>query len=218
MPKLLHFIKIAIALYKKYRLGVLFFYSLLSLLIGYFIIGPFMISDAYQWYADFASKNPILGELINFSDMFIDKFLASTIPFFILWSCVLAVYLFNEKSITTINQISSHISFVVGGTAFLTIVFGFCLVGTSLFALKNIGHSTELVLFAIGSWLIVIMGFFFRNIMKPSIVSESYFNKAAPALLISCVTIGLGLYIYGIFNDPLKFMNTINKHHEISLK
>ncbi|MBC8999807.1 hypothetical protein IAI51_25080 [Pseudomonas sp. N40(2020)] len=209
--------KTAMDIHKKYRNLVLFMSCLLGAGVGYFVIGRFIVSDAYQWIAKLITNNKLLSDLIDIEGMVVDKLLASTLPFFIVWSFVLAIYVYEYRSSTAINKFSKHFSFLTGGTAFLSIVLGFTLLGTFAYALQQIDFSVYTILLIVTSLLIILMGFFLRRVMKVEIKPDSCLNKYAPYYLVGCVAVSILLYIYGLFNDPIHLYNTIVKHHELSL-
>lgn len=201
--------------YKKYRLWVLWVCSVAGGVVGYILIGPFIVSDAYQWIAELVNTNKLVADLIDINGMVRDKLLASTLPFFIVWSCMLAIYVFDKGSVDTINRVSKNLTFLTGGTAFFTIVMGFTLFGTFSSALQKVAFSEYTIPLIVLPILIIILGFFLRHVMKPTIDPASLVNRFAPCLLAVCMTISLVLYVYGILNDPIKLYGTILKHHAL---
>lgn len=201
--------------YKKYRLLVLWVCSIAGGVVGYILIGPFIVSDAYQWIAELVNTNKLVADLIDINGMVRDKLLASTLPFFIVWSCMLAIYVFDKGSVDTINQVSKNLTFLTGGTAFFTVVLGFTLLGTFSSALQRVAFPEYSIPLIVLSMLIIIMGFFLRHVMKPIIDPASLINRFAPCLLAVCMAISLVLYVYGILNDPIKLYATILKHHAL---
>ncbi|MBV4474191.1 hypothetical protein [Pseudomonas botevensis] len=202
-------------IYKKYRLWVLWMCSIAGGVVGYFLIGPFIVSDAYQWIAELVNTNKLVADLIDINGMVRDKLLASTLPFFIVWSCMLTIYVWDKGSVDTINQVSKNLTFLTGGTAFFTIVLGFTLLGTFSSALQRVAFSGYTILLIVLSILLIIMGFVLRHVMKPTITPASFINQFAPCLLALCMAISLALYVYGILNDPIKLYGTILKHHAL---
>jgi hypothetical protein len=217
LKKAKDFFDIGMDILKKRKALILLISSLLGAGFGYFLIGRFIVSDAYRWIVQLISNNQLLSDLIDVDRMIIDKLLASTLPFFIVWSCVLAIYVFDYRSRTTLNQISKHFSFLTGGTAFLTIVLGCTLLGTFAYALQQIALSVYTILLILLLLLIIRMGFFLRQVMKVEITPDTCAIKYAPYFLAGCIVISLCLYFYGLFNDPIQLYNTILKHHAQSL-
>lgn len=215
MNNILKNIYVVVDLYKKYRLIVLWVCSIAGIIVGYFMIGPFIVSDAYQWIAELVNTNKLVADLIDINGMVRDKLLASTLPFFIVWSCILAIYVCDKGSVDTINRVSKNLTFLTGGTAFFTIVLGFTLLGTFSSALQKVEFSAYSIPLIVLSILIIIMGLFLRHVMKPIIDPASLVNRFAPCLLAVCIALSLSLYVYGILNDPIKLYGTILKHHAL---
>ncbi|TDV50421.1 hypothetical protein EDF87_10348 [Pseudomonas helmanticensis] len=208
---------IALDIYKKHRNLILFKFCLLGAAVGYFVIGRFIVSDAYQWIVKLVSEDKLLSELIDIEKMIRDKLLASTLPFFIVWSCVLAIYVFDNRSRTKLNKITKHFSPLTGGTAFFTIVLGCTLFGTFAYALQHVTYSVYTVLLIVLSLLIIGLGFFLRRVMTVEIRPDTCAIKYAPYFLAGCIVISLFLYFYGLFSEPIQLYNTIVKHHAQSL-
>ncbi|MEZ1322908.1 hypothetical protein QIW46_16315 [Pseudomonas fluorescens] len=199
--------------YKTKRLLFLIFSAVLFLAIGYISIGPFLVSDAYQWFYTLVQNNAVLKDLVNLNEMIRDKLIATTLPFFILWSCVLFIYLKNKERADTINYISSYLSFLTGGTAFFTIVLGCTLLGSFSYALQKIETSIYTPLLILLSLSIIAMGFYMRHVMKLVINPNSKTDCLAPLMLKLCIIASIAIYLYGLFNDPLKLLTTIIKHY-----
>lgn len=211
MGKIKKIIGMAVDAYNVYKTTIMLTSICASLLVGILVIGPFVTSEAYEWFVQQTKNNPLLYEFVDVQDMLSKKIIASTVPFFVIWTCVLFAYISNKEKINEINQASKYLSIFTGGTGFIIIVFGFCLFGTFGYSLFHFGYSLELLLSLFFSSLIIGMGFFIRAMMRPHLKENIYLTKSAPALFSTCILLGLAAYLYSIFADPIQLILSINK-------
>lgn len=218
MQVLIRNIERAVELYRRCRLLVLFAIAVTSLAAGFFVIGPFIASDAYMWFKSVHESNQIVSDLIDIQGMLLDKLISSTVPLFTVWSIVLAVYCLDRNRVDIINKSSKYLAFFSGSTALIVLGFGFTALGVCLYALRLYGYSHQLLATFIFASMVVVCGLFIRTAARPKLKDSSILNSLALPMLILCTLLGSSAYVYGLVSDPIKYWWTINQAYKAANK
>jgi|SRR5690606_15722333 len=218
MQVLIRNIERAVELYRRYRLLVLCTIAVTSLAAGFFVIGPFVASDAYMWFRSVHESNQIIFDLIDIQGMLLDKLISSTVPLFAVWSIVLAVYCLDRSKTDIINRSSKYLVFFSGGTALIVLGFGFAALGVCLYALRMYGYSHQFLATFIFAAMVVVCGLFIRTATRPELKDSAILNSLALPMLIVCMLLGSSAYVYGLVSDPIKYWWTINQAYKAANK
>jgi hypothetical protein len=205
-------------LYTRYKLFVLSLFSIFSFYIGFEIIGPFFDSDVYRWFKSIADDYPVISELISVQDLLFDKIIASTIPLFTVWSVILSAYCLYPERIIEINNSSRYLVILSGSTALIILMIGFIAVGTCIYGYYNYGYSHLFLISIFSSIMVIACGVFIRKGTRLIINERAGVNRFAFPVLIVCLTLGIGAYIYGLLSDPFQYWRVVHEAYEIANK
>lgn len=204
--------------YGKYKLSILLCIVIASFALGFFIFGPFMTSDVYEWFKIQSSGNKIISELVDVEGMIADKLIASTIPLFMVWTVVLTAYRLDKTKISTINDSSKYLALFSGTTAVIVLSLGSVLVGLCSYGLKLYGYSHSFLIATVFSVLVIACGLLIRKATKPELVESSSLNKLSGVMLFICIIFMAAAYLWGLIKDPLMYWSVINNAYDMADK
>lgn len=210
MDRLKKLIDIALRFYSKWKFFILVIFVSISLALGFFLFGPFITSDAYEWFKSISAANPLIAELVDIQGMIADKIIASTVPLFTVWSLVLGAYCLDKNQIQIINNSSKYLAFFTGSTALIVLCLGGTLLGVCLYGLKELGYSHTFLAATIFAALVIGCGLLIRTATRPELKENSALNKLASSMLVVCLLLTISAYIYGLIKDPILYWNVIH--------
>lgn len=210
MDRLKKIIDGALSIYSKWKLLILACFVLVSLGLGFFLFGPFMISDAYEWYKTMSATTPLVSGLVDVQGMIVDKLIASTVPLFTVWTLVLGAYCLDKNKIQIINDSSKYLAFFTGSTALIVLCLGGTLLGICLYGLMELGYSHAFLAATVFAVVVIVCGIFIRSATRPKLKENLALNRLAIVMLAICSLLAISAYVYGLVKDPILYWNVIH--------
>jgi hypothetical protein len=199
-----------LSFYSKWKLLIVIFFVTISLALGFYLFGPFMTSDAYEWYKIESSSNPLISGLIDVQGMVADKLVASTVPLFTVWTLVLGAYCLDKNQIWIINDSTKYLAFFTGSTALIVLCLGGILLGICLYGLNEFGYSHSFLAATVFAAIVIGCGLIIKSATRPELKENSTINKLAGPMLIVCFFLAISAYVYGLVKDPILYWNVIH--------
>ncbi|QYJ88798.1 hypothetical protein [Shewanella halotolerans] len=207
-----------LSFYSKWKLFILAFFVSASLGLGFILFGPFITSDAYEWYKTISAANPLVSEFVDVQGMIADKLIASTVPLFTVWTLVLGAYCLDKNQIRIINESSKYLAFFTGSTALIVLCLGGTLLGICLYGLKELGYSHAFLAATVFAVMVVGCGFLIKSATRPELKENSVLNKLASSMLVVCFLLAISAYVYGLVKDPILYWNVIHEACQMANK
>lgn len=202
--------------YGIYKLIILLCIVICSFSLGFFVFGPFMTSEVYEWFKIQSNGNKIISELVDVQGMVADKLIASTIPLFMVWVVVLTAYRLDKTKISIINENSKYLALFSGTTAIIVLSLGSILSGICSYGLKLYGYSHSFLIATLFALMVIASGLLIRKATKPELVENSSLNKLSGVMLFICIIFMAAAYLWGLIKDPLMYWSVINNAYEMA--
>lgn len=218
MNRLKIIIDSALSFYSQWKLFILAFFVSVSLGLGFILFGPFITSDAYEWYKTVSAANPLVSGLVDVHGMIADKLIASMVPLFTVWTLVLGAYCLDKNQIRIINESSKYLAFFTGSTALIVLCLGGSLLGICLYGLKELGYSHKFLAATVFAAMVVGCGFLIKSATRPELKENSALNKLAGLMLVVCFLLAIFAYVYSLVKDPILYWNVIHEACQMANK
>lgn len=182
---------------------------------GLLVVGPFVSSPAYKWMAYDIEQNPLIGELLNFEGMLLEKLISTTVPFFLVWSLVLLVY-GATKGVkeAAISRVGPVLSMFTGGAGALIALWGSVLLGLSVFGLMHHRNALAVITFSVIGLVLFVCGFVLKSYAHPRVVDRPWLRNHACVIGVVLGLLGVCAFLYGIVAKPIQlFMLITDAYH-----
>ena len=194
----------------RYRLFLSVVVLVVAVLFGLLIVGPFLISPQYEKFIDITRDQPLLKSLVDIQAILVSKIVASTIPFFVVWSIVLFIYSVDRRFSITSKSISEFLSIYTGGVGVIVATMGGVLLGIFVFGIfKNI-YSLENLSVGVLAVLLIVAGILMKSMSKPIIEDRDWIHRHSLKFALICLVLAAFSYFYGVFSDLIGLWGSIN--------